>query len=180
MRAFLAIDVPTEIRDRLAATQDQLRESSSAARWVAPESIHLTLKFMGEMRDQRRNDVDAAMAGLAWKPFSVAVRGLGFFPGPGSPRVLWAGLESSTMAGLASEIDSRLERAGFEKEERAFRAHLTLARTKNSRLERSLVKAAEPFQQTEFGTFVANRFYLYQSTLKPGGSVYTKLKEFPL
>jgi 2'-5' RNA ligase len=180
MRAFLAIDVPTEIRERLAATQDHLRKSSSAARWVAPESIHLTLKFMGEIPEQRRKDVDQAMNGLTWKPFPVAVRGVGFFPGLGSPRVLWAGLESSMMEGLAREIDSRLEQAGFEKEERDFRAHLTLARTKGNRLERSLVKAAEQFQQMEFGTFIANCFYLYQSTLKPGGSVYTKLKEFPL
>lgn len=180
MRAFLAIDVPAEIRKRLAEIQDQLRPSSTAARWVHPESIHLTLKFIGEMPEQRREEVDAAMVGLTWKPFSVAVRGVGFFPGLGSPRVLWAGLESSMMAGLAKEIDCRLEHAGFEKEEREFRAHVTLARTKGNRLERSLVKAAEQYQQTEFGTFVAHCFYLYQSTLKPGGPVYTKLKEFPL
>jgi 2'-5' RNA ligase len=180
MRAFLAIDVPAEIRKRLAATQDQLRQTSSSARWVAPESIHVTLKFIGEISEQRRKDVDQAMAGLTWKPFSIAVRGVGFFPGLGSPRVLWVGLESSMMAGLAKEIDSRLAEAGFEKEERDFRAHLTLARTKGNRLEKSLVKAAEQFQQTEFGSFVADCFYLYQSTLKPGGSVYTKLKEFPL
>jgi 2'-5' RNA ligase len=180
MRAFLAIDVPEEIRKRLANVQDELRHSTSAARWVSPESIHLTLKFMGEIPEKRRNDVDQAMAGLKWKPFPVAVRGVGFFPGPASPRVLWAGLESSMVAGLAKEIDSRLEQEGFEREERDFRAHLTLARTKTNRLERSLVKAAEPFQQTEFGTFVPNCFYLYQSTLQPGGSLYTKLKEYPL
>jgi len=180
MRAFLAIDIPEEIRKRLATTQDELRQFSSAAKWVSPESIHLTLKFMGEIPEQRRDDIDQAMAGLKWKPFSVAVRGVGFFPGLASPRVLWAGLESSVVAGLAKEIDSRLEREGFEREERDFRAHLTLARTKGNRLERSLVKAAERFEQTEFGTFVANCVYLYQSTLKPGGSLYTKLKEYPL
>src|SRR5262245_42355871 len=132
MRAFLAIDVPAEIRKRLASTQDQLRPSSSAAKWVATDSIHVTLKFIGEIPEQRRKDVDDAMAGLTWKPFSVAVRGVGFFPGLGSPRVVWAGLESSMMAGLAKEIDRRLEQAGFEREERDFRAHLTLARTKGN------------------------------------------------
>jgi 2'-5' RNA ligase len=180
MRAFLAIDVPEEIRKRLATMQDELRPSSSAAKWVSPESIHLTLKFMGEIPEQRRSDVDRAMDGLRWKPFSVAVRGVGFFPGLASPRVLWAGLESSMVAGLAKEIDSRLEQEGFEREERDFRAHLTLARTKGNRLERSLVKAAERFQQMEFGTFIANSVYFYQSTLKPSGSVYTKLKEYSL
>jgi 2'-5' RNA ligase len=77
-------------------------------------------------------------------------------------------------------VESRLVNAGFDSENRAFRAHLTLARTKESRLESTLVKTAQPFLETEFGAFHADRVHLYQSTLQPGGSVYTKLKEYPL
>ena len=180
MRVFIAIDVPDEIRQRLAAMQERLREASSKARWVSTDSIHITLKFIGEISEERRQDIDSALTGLTWKPMSVSVRGIGFFPGTRSPRVLWAGVECPTMEGLASEVDARLVRAGFDSENRAFRAHLTLARTKESRLETTLVKTAEPFEQTEFGTFQADRFHLYQSTMKPGGSVYTKLKDYPL
>jgi 2'-5' RNA ligase len=180
MRVFIAIEVPGEIRQRLASIQDQLRPSSSAARWVSTDSIHITLKFLGEISEDRRDDIDSALTGLTWLPMSIAVRGIGFFPGVRSPRILWAGVECPTMEGLASEVDTRLVEAGFDSEKRAFRAHLTLARTKETRLEGALVKSAEPLRETEFGTFVANRFYLYQSTLKAGGSVYTKLKEYML
>ena len=84
------------------------------------------------------------------------------------------------MEGLANEVDARLVQAGFDSENRAFRAHLTLARTRETRLENSLVKSAEPMKETDFGSFVADRFYLYQSTLRPGGSLYTRLKEYVL
>jgi 2'-5' RNA ligase len=180
MRVFIAIDVPTEIRQRLAAVQDQLRQASTAARWVSTDSIHITLKFLGEIPEERREDIDNALTGLTWLPMSISVRGVGFFPGVRSPRILWAGVECPTMESLANEVESRLVGAGFDSERRAFRAHLTLARTKENRLENALVKSAEPFKEAEFGTFVADRFYLYQSTLKPGGSAYTKLKEYAL
>jgi RNA 2',3'-cyclic 3'-phosphodiesterase len=180
MRVFIAIDVPNEIRQRLAAIQDELRPASRAARWVAADSIHITLKFLGEIPEERQPDIDNALTGLTWLPMSIAVRGIGFFPGVRSPRILWAGVECPTMEGLASEVDTRLVQAGFDSEKRAFRAHLTLARTKETRLESALVKTAEPHGEAEFGTFVADRCYLYQSALKPGGSVYTKLKEYVL
>jgi 2'-5' RNA ligase len=180
MRVFIAIDLPEEIRTRLAAVQSELRPSAESARWVAAETAHLTLKFIGEISDQRREDIDTALAGITWIPFPVIVKGLGFFPGTRSPRVLWAGLQASTMEGLTQAIDMRLEHAGFEKEKRAFRPHITLARAKTSRLDRALVAAAEKYAETDFGSFTADRYYLYQSTLKPTGSVYTRLKEYML
>jgi 2'-5' RNA ligase len=180
MRVFIAIDVPAEIRQRLAEMQDRLRHATSAARWVATDSIHITLKFIGEIPEERCAAIDEALTGLNWKPLSVTVRGVGFFPGKRSPRVLWAGVECPTMEALAEEVDTRMVQAGFDSEKRAFRAHLTLARTKERRLESALVKTAEPFAETEFGTFQTDRCNLYQSTLKAGGSLYTKLKEYSL
>lgn len=180
MRVFIAIDLPEEIRTRLSDMQAELRSAATSARWIAAESAHLTLKFIGEVSDTRREDVDAALGGLSWKEFPVSVKGVGFFPGTRSPRVFWAGLHASTMEGLTQEIDTRLERAGFDKEKRAFRPHITLARAKTSRLESTLVKAAEKFAETDFGSFVADRCFLYQSSLKPTGPVYTKLKEYML
>ena len=180
MRVFIAIEVPEEIQARLAGVQEQLRPVSASARWIAVESIHITLRFIGEISETRLEVIDNALGGLTWKPFPVVVRGVGFFPGARSPRVLWAGLEPSTMEGLTAEIDSRMERAGFDREKRKFRAHLTLARARNTRLDSAMVTAATELAEMEFGTFVVDRCFLYQSTLKPRGAVYTKLKEYLL
>ena len=178
MRAFIAIEVPADIQSELAAIQQDLKSVTNSARWVAPESIHLTLKFIGETPEHRIPEIDAALIGLTWKPFSVSVRGIGFFPGTRSPRVVWAGLEAPSMEGLAQQIDTRMERLGFEKEKRAFRPHITLARAKDMRIHSSLVTAAEKYEEHNFGSFTADRFYLIQSTLKPSGAVYHRLKEY--
>src|SRR5262249_43289479 len=153
---------------------------SGSARWVAPESIHITLRFLGEVPEKRIDDIDAELKGLTWKPFTITVRGVGFFPGTRSPRVLWAGLEAPTMEGLAEQLDTRMERLGFEKEKRAFRAHITLARAKNNRIDSSLVSGAAKFEEHDFGSFTVDRVFLFKSTLKPSGAVYEKLKEFVL
>src|SRR6266699_1682394 len=153
MRVFIAVELPNEIRQSLADVQRALRSLTNSSRWVAPESIHITLKFLGEVPDQRIGDIHSAITGLTWKPFNVTVRGVGFFPGTRSPRVLWAGMEAPTMQALAEQLDARMERLGFEKEKRAFRAHITLARAKNSRIDSSLVSAAAQFEEHDFGAF---------------------------
>ena len=180
MRLFIAVDVPSEIRKALGDVQRALRPLSGSARWVAPESIHITLRFLGEVPEKRLDDIKAELKGLTWKPFTVTVRGVGFFPGTRSPRVLWAGMEAPTMEGLAEQLDTRMERLGFEKEKRAFRAHITLARAKNNRIDSSLVSAAAKFEEHDFGSFTVDRVFLFKSTLKPSGAVYEKLKEFVL
>src|SRR5713226_1496242 len=120
MRVFIAVDLPDELRKELATLQRELEPLTDTARWVAPESIHITLKFLGEVPEKRVEDIDGALTGLTWKPFTVTVRTVGFFPGNRSPRVFWAGMEAPTMQNLAEELDSRMEPLGFEKEKRAF------------------------------------------------------------
>jgi 2'-5' RNA ligase len=180
MRVFIAIELPREIQQELGALQRDLKNVTNSARWVAPDSIHLTLKFIGETPEHRVPEIDSALLGLTWKPFTVSVRSIGFFPGTRSPRVFWAGLEAPPMEGLAQQIDARMERLGFEKEKRAFRPHLTLARARDMRIDSSLVVAAEKYEEHLFGSFTADRFYLIQSTLKPSGAVYNRLKEYLL
>jgi RNA 2',3'-cyclic 3'-phosphodiesterase len=179
MRLFIAIDLPGELRKSLGQMEKQLRAVTDTARWVVPESIHITLKFLGEVPEARVPEIDGALLGLSWKPITVTVRGVGFFPGNRSPRVFWAGMEAPTMPGLAEQLDTRMDRLGFEKEKRAYRPHITLARARESRMETALVTAAKEFEQHEFGSFIADRVFLFQSTLKPTGAVYTKLKEYP-
>ena len=180
MRVFIAVDLPTELRQQLAELQRALQPLTDTARWVAPESIHITLKFIGEVQEKRLEDIDSAFTGLTWKPFTVTVRSVGFFPGNRSPRVFWAGMEAPTMSGLAIELDARMERLGFEKERREFRPHITLARARDNRMDSSLVKAAAKYAEHPFGSFKVDRVSLFQSTLKPPGPVYNKLKEYLL
>jgi RNA 2',3'-cyclic 3'-phosphodiesterase len=180
MRVFIAIDLPNEVRDRLREVQHELRSLTNSVRWVAPESIHITLKFVGQVPEKRIEDIDTALRGLTWKAFTVTVRGVGFFPGTRSPRVFWAGMEAPTMKGLAEHLDTRMERLGFDKEKRAFRPHITLARAKESRIDSSLVLGATQYEEHNFGSFTADRVFLFQSTLKPSGAVHEKLKEYLL
>jgi 2'-5' RNA ligase len=180
MRVFIAVDIPDEIRKTLGDLQREMRPLTSSARWVAPESIHITLKFVGEIPEKRLEDIDSALRGLTWKPFTITVRGVGFFPGTRSPRVFWAGMEAPTMEGLAEQLDTLMERLGFEKEKRAFRPHLTLARAKDTRIDSSLVSAAAKYEEHAFGSFSVDRVFLFKSTLKPSGAVYEKLKEYLL
>src|SRR5436190_4860604 len=180
MRVFIAVELPNEIRKALGDVQRALRPLTDTARWVAPESIHITLKFIGEVPEKRVDDIDAALAGLTWKPFTVTVRGVGFFPGTRSPRVFWAGMEAPTMQRLAEQLDRRMENFGFEKEKRAFRPHITLARARDTRIKSSLVTAAAQYEEHDFGSFAVDRVFLFKSTLKPSGAVHEKLKEYLL
>ena len=180
MRLFIAVDLPNDIRKELIEIERKLKPLTDSAKWVSPESIHITLKFLGEVPSKRMDDIDAALAGLTWKPFTVTVHGVGFFPGPRSPRILWAGMEAPTMRRLAERLDTRMERLGFEKEKRGFRPHVTLARARDTRMDTALVKAAAEYTEHEFGSFTADRIFLVQSTLKPAGPIYQKVKEYLL
>jgi 2'-5' RNA ligase len=180
MRVFIAVDLPQELRKQLAQVERELEPLTDTARWVAPESIHITLKFIGEVPEKRVEDIDGALTGLTWKPFTVTVRTVGFFPGNRSPRVFWAGMEAPTMQNLAEELDSRMEPLGFEREKRAFRPHITLARARDTRIDSSLVTAASQYAEHEFGSFTVDRIYLFKSILKPTGAVYERVKEYLL
>ena len=180
MRVFIAVDLPPELRNELAKLQRELEPLTDTARWVAPESIHVTLRFIGEVPEKRLEEIDAALTGLTWKSFAITVRSVGFFPGNRSPRVFWAGMEAPTMQNLAEELDSRMERLGFEKEKRAFRPHITLARSRDSRIDSSLVTAASQYAEHYFGSFMVDRVFLFKSILKPTGAVYERLREYLL
>jgi 2'-5' RNA ligase len=180
MRVFIAVDLPNEIRDELAKLQRELKPATDTARWVSPESIHITLRFIGEIAEKRIEEIDTALTGLTWKPFSITVRGIGFFPGNRSPRVFWAGMEAPTMQNLAEKLDSRMERLGFEKEKRKFRPHITLARARDSRIDSTLVTAAATYAEHNFGSFTVDRLFLFKSTLKSTGALYERLKEYLL
>ncbi len=182
MRAFLAIDLPANIHAALAERQAEFRRLTSSARWTRPEVIHLTLKFLGEITESQAGQVRRALNALRpTQPFSVEIKGFGFFPDARRPRVFWAGVVAPPdLAQLARRVEEAMEEIGFPPEPRPFSPHLTLARFREPRPESALLAAAERHATASMGRCDVREFHLYESKLKPQGAEYIKLARFPL
>ncbi|HET6841449.1 MAG TPA: RNA 2',3'-cyclic phosphodiesterase [Candidatus Angelobacter sp.] len=183
MRVFVALDIPGEIRARLAEYVERVRTYAPDARWVKPESLHVTLKFVGEVDAPLLQLIKDALRPVKASPFEVKFAGIGYFPGAKSARVFWAGVHApDTLAHLAASIDGQLEHLGITPEKAAYRPHLTLARagTASTQSLRLLQKQLEAEPSPQFGTMTAHEYYLYQSTLSPQGARYAKLERFAL
>src|SRR5215468_9672246 len=131
MRLFVAVEISAEIRERITEFVDQIRPRLAPARWSHPEGLHITLKFLGNVADQRRAPIEDALARIKASPFHLSLRNIGVFPNPKSPRVLWVGIDSGPeLPELAGRTDDALAPLGIEREKRAFTPHVTLARFK--------------------------------------------------
>jgi RNA 2',3'-cyclic 3'-phosphodiesterase len=181
MRLFTGLDLPPEVVRTLDALLDRLR-LAARIKWSPPANLHVTTRFIGEWPEERLPDLRAALARLpSQAPIPIHIRRLGFFPNPHSPRVFWAGVEASPdLAALAAATDRALEPLGLKPESRPFSPHLTLARIKEPVPLQKLRETIAALPTLDFGSFTADRFFLYQSRPGPAGSVYTKLAELPL
>ena len=183
VRAFVAIKIDPEVAQRICAVQSKLDKNLGGIRWVKPENLHLTLKFLGSVGDDKVTPIaDALERALHLTPrFSVACRGLGVFPDIRKAKVLWVGLEGKPLAHLAATVEDALEPMGFAREKRAFKPHLTIGRWRDSAGRSDLLRRElERSQRQDFGTSKVNDVMLIQSVLKPTGAAYTPLKIFPL
>jgi 2'-5' RNA ligase len=186
MRCFVALDLPGDVRAALERAQERLRAAAPKAdlRWVAAASLHLTLKFLGQVADERAAAVEAALEGVgrAMPPIALACTGLGVFPGPRRPRVVWAGISSGLreIGVLASALERALDPVGFRPEGRPFRGHTTLGRVRSQRGLAPLAAALEAASGEEFGRWTATEIVLYRSHLRSTGSVYEPLARLPL
>lgn len=179
LRLFVAIDIPDKILKTLGDLIDKLRPTAPI-RWSPLENLHVTTKFIGWWPDERIGEVDASLRRLTGRePIPVDIRGLGFFPNARSPRVFWAGVYGAEpLARLARDSDRALAALGVEPEKRAFSPHLTLARVKEPVPLERLHSAIAGLRDSDFGSFTADRFFLYQSRLRPSGSEYIKFAEY--
>jgi len=192
MRLFVALDIDAEIRARIAQFMEGVRGFAPDARWVSAESLHLTLKFIGEWPAERLDELKAALAAVRGQPTEVTFSGIGFFPTPKAARVFWIGIQAGPeLAALAGAIDAATSAIGIENEKRAFTPHLTLARTGSGRPQRvSSDRTNSSFRRLQeklaampapaFGTMSPREFFLYESKLSPKGAVYAKLARFSL
>lgn len=182
MRTFLAIDLPGEIRSALREVTAPLRERCRGWRWLRPEGIHLTLRFLGEVdeADITRQEATWRRVADATPPMRLDIGGLGVFPPRGRPRILWIGVrETSTtpvLARLASSLEAAARDLGFEIESRPFRPHLTVARA--LRGERPVAPSADEVDPV--GPFEATEVTLVRSELRPEGARYHAVQAFRL
>lgn len=184
IRSFIAIDISPEVRNSMDEFIRELRKTNSDVKWVRVEGVHLTLKFLGNISQDKvggiRDAITRAAVGIG--PIEVKVEGAGAFPNLRKPRVFWAGVvePSGVLQSLAVRLDDELKPLGFEPEEREFRPHLTLGRAK----DRGQVDSAKDLISQEskraFGSFTAAAVNLMKSELRSGGAVYTKLESVPL
>jgi len=181
MRLFIAIEISQEVRAALAALLKEFRAMAPQVKWVRPENMHLTLKFLGETHSSKLTAMQAALSAIrSSQPITLHFRGLGFFPNAKRARVFWAGMEASpNLPALAAEIDQAMHRLGFPLEDRPFSPHLTMARFQPPGLPPKLAAAAQEDASHEFGSLVAREFQLIESKLKPAGAEYTTLQSFP-
>jgi RNA 2',3'-cyclic 3'-phosphodiesterase len=180
VRLFVALEIPSTVRENLSALMAELKAISREPRWVRPENLHVTLKFLGEVADARVDAIRAALGGVRSKqPVALDFRGMGFFPNEKHPRVFWAGMEASpNLKQLAGDIEAAMEKSGIAREQRPFSPHLTLARIESRAMPEKLRSAIAQNAQREFGALRTNEFHLIQSKLKPSGAEYTTLARF--
>lgn len=194
MRLFVALDLDDAIRDRIRLFMDGVRNFAPDVRWVRPESLHVTLKFIGEKPPEFVGQIKVALSAIHAAPISITLQGYGFFPTSNSPRVFWIGMQAGPeLAALAASVDDATAGLGILKEEHAFTPHLTLARGGRGsgspdrqkgdgpnrnfhRLQEKLAALPSP----EFGTMAAHEYFLFESELGRGGSRYKRLATFPL
>ena len=180
MRLFVALEISSTVREHLAELVNSLRAVSPQTRWVRPENLHVTLKFIGEIAETKLAAICTALAQVcSERPVTLDFRGLGFFPDEKHPRVFWAGIETSpNLKTLAAEIEKAAEALGIPREQRPFSPHLTLARFEPPRLPDQLRVAVQANAGREFGSLLTNQFHLIESNLKPSGAEYTTVESF--
>jgi len=199
----IGIDLDEEIRGKIARFLEGVTGFAPEARWVRPESLHITLKFIGEQNEEKVPAITERLRLVHSEPVEIGMAGYGFFPTPKAPRVFWIGIQAGpALAKLAKQIDDATGELGVPREEREFSPHLTLARAgaqgrrssgdpkwrKGDRansvfavLQKRLAAMGEPDSAPlNFGNMTADKFILYQSQLSPAGSKYTKLERFPM
>lgn len=180
MRLFVAISIPDEISTKLERVIQHLRPTAQL-NWSKVYNLHITTRFIGEWPKERLEEVRSALQTVHAEPFDVELAGLGWFPNPHRPRVLFAPIKrNDALHQLASRTNEALASIGLKPEDKAYTPHITLARVKGEVPLIRLKQAIATMETLEFGGFRVDHFELFLSETGSAGSVYTSLAEFPL
>jgi len=182
VRAFVALEMPEEIREIIRSEQRALKAELPRARWTRPEGQHLTLKFLGEtpvtVLDEFKKLVTGRLAGLP--SVEVKLGGSGFFPNPRRPRVAWVGGEAQGGPEVATAVEAAAVDCGFAPERRPWSLHLTQARLDRGWPPSAVERFLSWGRNLDLDSFTCSEIVLFKSDLRPGGAVYTALERFPL
>jgi len=191
MRAFIALEISDEQKNALDQVETHLKYAGADVKWVEKSNIHLTLKFLGEISEEKSQEVRNILDDIArhFKPFEVGANGrsplqkdIGVFPSMEHPRVIWVGLDKGAEESkrLAEEIDEQLSKIGFAKEARPFAAHLTIGRVRSPKNKQALKEKMLSYTLPSIPPTLIQSIILFKSTLTPKGSIYTKIHEAKL
>lgn len=183
MRTFIAIELPEEIKNRLKSLQERLKTAGADVKWVEPQNIHLTLKFLGETNDKKIKDIASVVRQVAENNpgFTMRISGLGGFPDAESPRVIWVGIAKGgeEIKAVAADLEERVAKLGIPKEKRLFSGHITIGRTRSALNLGGLVQSIKDNAQKtgEIAEFNARGITFFKSTLTPKGPTYEPIAQ---
>jgi 2'-5' RNA ligase len=184
IRSFIAIELPSAVADLLGKMQQDLRATGLRAAWVKPQNIHLTLKFLGDIKTGGIDAVASAMKAAAedCAPFTLGASGIGFFPGIKRPRVIWVGVggQIQPLFALQRNLEDCLAAAGFPKDNRSFKGHLTLGRFRQDPDPAAVARILQSYSDFDREEFSVHRIVLFKSELAPSGAVYSQLLQAEL
>jgi len=178
VRLFVAVNLPDEVRHALWEAAAPARRPDPPVRWVRPDGMHLTLKFLGEVEPTRESEIGDAieLAAAGARPFTLRIEGFGVFPNASRPRVIWAGCEPvPQLEVLQHRVEQEMERLGFPLEGRPFRPHLTLGRARDGAPPARLAAVAEALEELTYSADVVVRSVdLMESQLSAAGARHTR------
>lgn len=183
VRTFIALKLDDSLHESIRKVIEKLACSKAGVKWVVPQNVHLTLKFLGNVEEGRLPEIYAACqrAASGSKSMELEIRKLGCFPNSRRPRVVWLGIEkdSEALRHLQKKVERELEFIGFPRENRKFRAHLTIGRVKGQQGVSKLSQLIEEENNIFVGSMRADNFSVMKSRLLPDGPIYTELKAIP-
>lgn len=184
IRTFIAINMTNEIKESLGKIQTELKKAEADVKWVTPEGMHLTLKFLGNVLIGQLESIYQMVleATSNFNQFQLSLSSVGVFPNVSSPKVVWVGVTQGKeeCIQLAERIDNNLNRLGFPVETRGFTPHLTLGRVKSLRSRNELSKLIAELKTKSFGQMSVSKVEVMGSQLTPKGAIYTTLRELEL
>jgi len=181
-RLFVALEIEDYIKDNIVSTYSLFSNDIIKAKFIPKDHMHITIKFIGEINVNDINDIIERLNDVksAFNPFKIEYEGMGAFPKPYDPRIIWIGGNSSQLMDLAKRIDKELYKVGVKPEQRPFSSHITIARVKSTYKKNDINDIIQNNRDRAFGTQTIDRFYLKKSILTPTGPIYSNVEVFEL
>lgn len=183
LRCFIAIVIPDSLKKQMIELTDLLKKYDADIKWVNPENIHLTLKFLGNTPQSLLTKINDTLneAVLPYSPFYIRIYGTGVFPNKKHPRVIWIGIkDSEILINLRNAIEQSISSLGYQKDEKEFKPHLTLGRMRSQKGIMHIINNLEDFKDKDFGSIYVDNIKLMKSDLKPKGAEYSCLYDIPI